>query len=237
MPMLSRYSIKRTYLLVVCSHTRRIASTFARRCFQCSWMLGALRLKQRLRRRDRPWCSTCRSYLVLHSARHECQAFPADRACYFPLSKRKGAELANDASRAGLIEATRRRLGSLALGVAMGAVAFTRSVLGAETAPAGAPVVSAAASTKTALDAVAAAWKADTGKAVSIAYASSAALAKQIEQGAPADIFISADLKWMDYLENSKLIRAGTRRDLFGNKLVLIEPSDADVKLEIAKGL
>jgi molybdate transport system substrate-binding protein len=144
--------------------------------------------------------------------------------------------LANDASRAGLIEATRRRLGSLALGVAMGAVAFTRSVLGAETAPAGAPVVFAAASTKTALDAVAAAWKADTGKAVSIAYASSAALAKQIEQGAPADIFISADLKWMDYLEKAKLIRAGTRKNLFGNKLVLIEPSDADVKLEITTG-
>jgi molybdate transport system substrate-binding protein len=98
------------------------------------------------------------------------------------------------------------------------------------------PVVFAAASMKTALDAVAAAWKADTGKTLSIAYASSATLAKQIEQGAPADIFISADLKWMDYLEKAKLIRAGTRKNLFGNKLVLIEPSDTDVKLEIAKG-
>jgi molybdate transport system substrate-binding protein len=128
------------------------------------------------------------------------------------------------------------------LGLAIGAVAFTRSVLGGEGMPApasgdvAAPVVFAAASMKTALDAAAAAWKADTGKTVSIAYASSATLAKQIEQGAPADIFISADLKWMDYLEKSKLIRAGTRRNLFGNKLVLIEPSDADVKLEIAKG-
>ena len=99
-----------------------------------------------------------------------------------------------------------------------------------------APVVFAAASMKTALDAVAAAWKADTGKTVSIAYASSAVLAKQIEQGAPADIFISADLKWMDHLDKSRLIQAGTRRDLLGNKLVLIEPSDADVTLEIAKG-
>jgi molybdate transport system substrate-binding protein len=71
---------------------------------------------------------------------------------------------------------------------------------------------------------------------VSITYASSAVLAKQIEQGAPADIFISADLKWMDYLEKSELIRAGTRKNLFGNKLVLIAPSDADVTLEIAKG-
>jgi molybdate transport system substrate-binding protein len=139
-------------------------------------------------------------------------------------------------------EATRRRLGRLAFGLAIGAVAFTRSVLGGADAgtatpdTAAAPVVFAAASMKTALDAVAASWKADTGKTVSIAYASSAALAKQIEQCAPADIFISADLQWMDYLEKAKLIQAGTRRNLFGNKLVLIEPRDADVKLEIAKG-
>jgi len=144
--------------------------------------------------------------------------------------------LTNNARRAGLIETTRRRLGSLAFGLAIGAVAFTRSVFGGADAATAAPVVFAAASMKTALDAVAAAWQADTGKTVSIAYASSATLAKQIEQGAPADIFISADLKWMDYLEKAKLIRAGTRRNLLGNKLILIEPGDADVKLEIAKG-
>jgi molybdate transport system substrate-binding protein len=137
-------------------------------------------------------------------------------------------------SRAGLIETTRRALASLAFGLSIGAFAFTGGVCGAE-APA-APVVFAAASTMTALDAVAAAWKTQTGKRVSIAYASSAALAKQIEQGAPADIFISADRKWMDYLEKAKLIRTGTRKNLLGNKLVLIEPGDADVKLEIAKG-
>jgi molybdate transport system substrate-binding protein len=152
-------------------------------------------------------------------------------------------ELTTNASGTGLtIEATRRQLGRLAFSLAIGAVVFTRSVFGGEGAPVAAsdtpaaPVVFAAASMKTALDAVAAAWKADTGKTVSIAYASSAVLAKQIEQGAPADIFISADLKWMDYLDKSKLIQAGTRRDLLGNKLVLIEPSDADVTLEIAKG-
>jgi molybdate transport system substrate-binding protein len=144
--------------------------------------------------------------------------------------------LTTNTSRTGLtIEATRRRLGRLAFGLAIGAVVFTRNLFGGEGRPAAAPVVFAAASMKTALDAVAAAWKADTGKAVSIAYASSAALARQIEQGAPADIFISADLKWMDYLEKAKLIRAGTRKNLFGNKLVLIEPSDADATLEIAK--
>jgi molybdate transport system substrate-binding protein len=133
------------------------------------------------------------------------------------------------------IETTRRRLGRLTFGVAIGAVVFTRNLFGGEGTPAAAPIVFAAASMKTALDAAAAAWQADTGKAVSIAYASSATLAKQIEQGAPADIFISADLKWMDYLEKAKLIRAGTRKNLFGNELVLIEPSDADATLEIAK--
>src|SRR5947209_3159020 len=98
--------------------------------------------------------------------------------------------------------ATRRRLGSLLFGLAIARLTLPGNVFGGEGAPAAAsgtsaaPVVFAAASMKTALDAVAAAWKAQTGKAVSIAYASTAVLAKQIEQGAPADIFISADLKW-----------------------------------------
>src|ERR1700730_9286901 len=90
---------------------------------------------------------------------------------------------------------------------------------------------------KTALDAVAAAWKANSGKTASIVYASSAVLAKQIEQGAPADLFISADLQWMDYLEKAKFIRAGTRHNLLGNELVQVEPSDAHSKLKIAQGL
>jgi molybdate transport system substrate-binding protein len=87
---------------------------------------------------------------------------------------------------------------------------------------------------KTALDAVATAWTAETGKTPPIVYASSAVLAKQIEQGAPADIFISADLTWMDYLEKAKLIQSKTRHNLLGNVLVLIEPADANAKLTIA---
>ena len=71
-----------------------------------------------------------------------------------------------------------------------------------------APVVFAAASMETALDAIAGSWAAQSGRSPSIVYASSAALAKQIEQGAPADIFISADTNWMDYLDNKKLISA-----------------------------
>ncbi len=125
------------------------------------------------------------------------------------------------------------RFWSWLLGLALAAVTFIATLFAAEQAPA--PIVFAAASMRTALDAVAAAWKAETGKTVKISYASSATLAKQIAQGAPADIFISADLKWMDYLEKDKLIRSETRKNRFGNKLVLIEPSGAESKLEIAK--
>ncbi len=119
------------------------------------------------------------------------------------------------------IEAAQRQLVSLALAVAFAAAVLLPSAGQGET-PAAAPglgtgtetpvVVFAAASLKTALDAVAAAWKINTGKTASIAYASSGTLAKQIEQGAPADIFISADLQWMETLEKAKLIRAETRR-------------------------
>jgi molybdate transport system substrate-binding protein len=98
------------------------------------------------------------------------------------------------------------------------------------------PVVFAAASMKTALDAIAASWTAQTGATPSLVYGSSAVLAKQIEQGAPADVFISADTAWMDYLEKAQMIRPGTRRNFLGNALVLIEPSDSSVDLKIAPG-
>ena len=70
--------------------------------------------------------------------------------------------------------------------------------------------VFAAASLKNALDAVNAAWKAETGKKAAISYAASSALAKQIEEAAPADVFISADLDWMDYLSERNLIKTDT---------------------------
>ena len=70
-------------------------------------------------------------------------------------------------------------------------------------------IVFAAASLKNALDAIAADFQSETGKRVAISYAASSALARQIEQGAPADLFISADLDWMDYLQPRGLIRAG----------------------------
>ncbi|MCI0467922.1 MAG: molybdate ABC transporter substrate-binding protein [Beijerinckiaceae bacterium] len=134
----------------------------------------------------------------------------------------------------------RRHIAPWLTGLLLAAATFIVTLFAAEQAPAQdtprPPIVFAAASMKTALDAVASAWKAATGKEAKISYASSATLAKQIAQGAPADIFISADLKWMDFLEKDKLIRSETRRSRFGNKLVLIEPGDRDTKLEIAKG-
>jgi molybdate transport system substrate-binding protein len=86
-------------------------------------------------------------------------------------------------------------------------------------------VVFAAASLKNALDDVNAAYRRDKGATATTSYAASSALAKQIEAGAPADIFISADLDWMDYLDQRKLIKPGTRANLLGNKIVLIAPA------------
>src|SRR4051794_23412810 len=90
-------------------------------------------------------------------------------------------------------------------------------------------MVFAAASLKNALDDAAAVWKRETGKKAVISYAASNALAKQIEAGAPADIFFSADLDWMDYVASKNLIRPETRTNLLGNSLVLVAPGNATV--------
>jgi molybdate transport system substrate-binding protein len=95
----------------------------------------------------------------------------------------------------------------------------------------------AAASLQTSLNAIAADWTRETGKRVTFSYAASSALARQIEQGAPADLFASADLDWMDWAQQRGLIDAGTRRALLGNTLVLIEPADRPAtNLTIAPG-
>lgn len=96
--------------------------------------------------------------------------------------------------------------------------------------------VFAAASLKNALDNIIAQYKAETGKGVAASYAASSALARQIEQGAPADIFMSADLDWMDYLQQRNLVRPETRVSLLGNRLVLIAPADSQAQVEIGKG-
>ena len=87
--------------------------------------------------------------------------------------------------------------------------------------------VFAAASMKNAIDNINAAFTKATGVRVVASLAASSVLAKQIEQTAPADVFASADLEWMDYVEQKKLIKGGTRVNLLGNKLVLIAPKDS----------
>ena len=89
--------------------------------------------------------------------------------------------------------------------------------------------VFAAASMKNALDDINAAFTKQTGIKMVASYAASSALMKQIENGAPADVFVSADLEWMDYGVQKKLIKDDTRVNLLGNRLVLIAPKDSKI--------
>ena len=95
----------------------------------------------------------------------------------------------------------------------------------------------AAASLKNALDDAVTRYQAKTGRKVVVSYAASSALAKQIEAGAPADIFFSADLDWMDELQNKNLIDVASRQTLLGNTLILIAPKDSTVTLPMEKNL
>ena len=95
--------------------------------------------------------------------------------------------------------------------------------------------VFAAASLTNAIGEIAAQYEKDKSINVSSAFASSSALAKQIENGAPADIFISADLKWMNVLQDKKKIDAESRRNLLGNRLVLIAPKGKGLKVQTEK--
>ncbi|RXT48957.1 molybdate ABC transporter substrate-binding protein [Bradyrhizobium betae] len=97
--------------------------------------------------------------------------------------------------------------------------------------------VFAAASMKNALDEVDAAYTAKTGIKFSVSYAASSVLAKQIEQGAPADVFVSADIDWMDYAISKKTINEPSRVNLLGNSIVLIAPKDSAINnVTIAQG-
>ena len=95
-------------------------------------------------------------------------------------------------------------------------------------------LVFAAASLKNALDEINTAFERERGQKATTSYAASSALARQIESGAPADIFISADLDWMDYVDTRKLVKSETRTNLLGNKIVLIAPSNSAASLTIA---
>lgn len=114
---------------------------------------------------------------------------------------------------------------SIVLGASAPTVAQDRDVL-----------VFAAASLKNALDDLKAAWQRETGKKAVISYAGSNALAKQIEAGAPADIFFSADRDWMDYVASKGLIDPVSRINLLGNTLVLIATKDTAREMSLQPG-
>ncbi len=98
------------------------------------------------------------------------------------------------------------------------------------------PVVLAAASLQDALEAVAEQWTGQGHPSPVLSFAATSALARQIESGAPADLFISADEKWMDEVEAKGLIEAGSRADMLGNSLVLVAPAKSDVQITVAEG-
>lgn len=100
----------------------------------------------------------------------------------------------------------------------------------------GATTVFAAASTTNAITEIGKLLEQKNKIKVTGSFASSSTLAKQIEQGAPADVFLSADLKWMDYLAGKKMIDEKSRFNLLGNRLVLIAPASSTLKVDIKQG-
>lgn len=97
-------------------------------------------------------------------------------------------------------------------------------------------LVFAAASLTNVLDEIGTVYTQQTGQPVKFSYAASSALARQIEAGSRADVFFSADLEWMDYVQARNLIDRSTRRNVLGNRLVLVAPADSKIELKIAPG-
>jgi len=95
--------------------------------------------------------------------------------------------------------------------------------------------VFAAASLTDAMQDISAKWVAAGHQPLRLSFGSSSTLARQIEQGAPANLFASADEKWMDYLADKKLLAADTRKDLLGNDLVFVVPADKPMHVTIDK--
>src|SRR5690554_5524025 len=118
------------------------------------------------------------------------------------------------------MQSSRRFVLALCMLAAAAAVHVPRAA-----AAAGPPLtVFAASSLKESMDEAAAAYGHGTGQRVRVSYAASSALARQVAQGAPADVFVSADVEWMDELQGRGLVVAATRGELLGNALVLIAP-------------
>lgn len=143
-------------------------------------------------------------------------------------------------ARAAASRCARAAASMLGRPLAVGLAALGLAVAGlAAPAPVRAePTVFAAASLKESLDAAAQAWAQRSGTRAVISYAGSPALARQIDQGAPADVFVSADEEWMDWVERRGLLRAGSRVRLLSNRLVLVAPAAGPVPaLTLAPGV
>jgi molybdate transport system substrate-binding protein len=128
------------------------------------------------------------------------------------------------------MKTTRRTLAGIGALLCLSLLAWPAAAADTDKAPI---TVFAAASLTNALQDLGDGFTKETSIPVRFSFAASSALARQIENGAPADIFFSADLEWMDYLQTRNLIQRDTRHDVLGNRLVLIAPSDSLVKLKI----
>jgi molybdate transport system substrate-binding protein len=120
-------------------------------------------------------------------------------------------------------------------GLVLGAGALAAS--GPAWAASGPVTVFAAASLQESLTQAGGLWTRGSGALVKFSFGASSAMARQISQGAPADLFLSADLEWMDWLAERKLIVPASRRNLLSNTLVLIAPVASKAKLTVAKGM
>lgn len=130
----------------------------------------------------------------------------------------------------------RSRLMALAAAIGITITGLLQAAM-AEEANAADLIVFAASSLKSGLDQVNEAWVKETGNRALISYAASSSLAKQIEQEAPADLFISADNDWMDYLADRNLLKRHTRVNLLGNQLVIVARKDWPGSITLAPGI
>ena len=128
------------------------------------------------------------------------------------------------------------RLGKLVGTCLLVLVCVLNAPVQAADAPSQDILVFAAASLTNVLDEIGAAYTQQTKQPVKFSYAASSALARQLEAGARADVFFSADLEWMDYVQARGLIDRTTRRNVLGNRLALVAPADSKIELKIAPG-
>jgi len=129
---------------------------------------------------------------------------------------------------------SRRRLAAILAAIVAASLLSSRA--GAQDRDHPTLLVFAAASLTNVLGEISSSWTTTSGVPVKLSFAASSVLARQIEAGGSADVFVSADQEWMDYLQQRGLIQMATRTNLVGNRLALIAPADSRVQLKIAPG-